>query len=308
MGVPSGSAAAIRGALALTAAALAAAAIPAVAVDRIWITDASVPAVLIRGVNRVPVGSGALLEAGDIVETADDARVQIEAPPSMVIVLGPNTRAWFAGATPRGTDDVVVLAGWIKTRFDATGAAPPTQVDFGPARIDSTAGGYVAHATDAGVEVFAETGTQAVTATNKAAAPSLALGADRYAVVAAAKVQVLDRPTPAFIAAMPVNFRSPLYAIAAKVPPARVDLAKARKVDYADVSAWLKGAPTLRRAMVTRFRPRLTDDAFRHALDTEIGYSAEWRPILHPPPPPPQAPVPPVQPPPDQPPAAGTRP
>ena len=276
------------------AAALAVAPPAASGAERFRVTDATKPLVLIRGTSLLSIGAGALLEAGDIVETAGDAQVLIEAPPGFAFMLGPDTRALIGGAPPQGALDVVVLGGWVKARLDA-GAPSSAQVQFGPARVDSAAGSsYVAHASATRLEAFSEAGTLTISAQpapaagHRVTAPPARLGADSYAVVDAGKpIAILDRPAPDFVATMPPTFRSPIYPIAARVPTVAVDVAKARKVDYADVAPWLKGVPSLRREMVARFRPRLADEAFRRALDAELGYGPDWKPILHPPPPPP---------------------
>ena len=66
-------------------------------------------------------------------------------------------------------------------------------------------------------------------------------------------------------------------------------------VEYADVEAWLKGPPELRRPLIQRLRPRAHDPEFRKALIANMRFHPEWDRILFPekyepkpkPPPPP---------------------
>lgn len=258
------------------------------AVGAWMITDASAPAALIRGAHVVSAGAGTVLEAGDILATADGAPLQVEAGPGIVIGLGPSTKAWFAGPSRHDAADVVVLSGWVKMQLPrgAAGTTAAWIVDFPQEAVASTSGSYVAHAADQRLEVFVEAGRHAASRLPRAGA-GVELPVDRAATwVAERPVQFAERPAVEFVAAMPAGFRSPLYAIGAKVAAVRVDAAAGRPVGYADVAPWLKGAPELRRGLVARFRPRLADDAFRRALDAELGNGPDWKPILHPPPPP----------------------
>jgi hypothetical protein len=53
-------------------------------------------------------------------------------------------------------------------------------------------------------------------------------------------------------------------------------------VSYADVEAWLKAPPDIRRPLVARFRPRASDPAFRAGLVANLKFHPEWDPILFP--------------------------
>ena len=45
---------------------------------------------------------------------------------------------------------------------------------------------------------------------------------------------------------------------------------------------WLKAPPDIRRPMLARFRPRVSDPAFRAALVANLKFHPEWDPILFP--------------------------
>jgi len=62
-----------------------------------------------------------------------------------------------------------------------------------------------------------------------------------------------------------------------EVQPKRLD-----EASYAEVETWLKAPPEIRRPMVARFRPRVSDPAFRAALVTNLKFHPEWDPILIP--------------------------
>jgi len=99
---------------------------------------------------------------------------------------------------------------------------------------------------------------------------------------------VLARPAPDFLKTMPPAFRDRLVAVpglAKSVKPGKpAPPVKERDVDYADVSPWLQAKLQVRRALVTRFKPRLADPAFRSQLEQELGQTPEWKAILNPPP------------------------
>ena len=58
-----------------------------------------------------------------------------------------------------------------------------------------------------------------------------------------------------------------------------------RDLSYEDVSDWLAAPRRWRQGFIMRFRPRLKDPVFFHALDTHMSAHPEWERILHPPPP-----------------------
>jgi len=53
-------------------------------------------------------------------------------------------------------------------------------------------------------------------------------------------------------------------------------------VSYAEVEAWLKAPPEIRRPLVPRFQSRASDPAFRSALVANLRFHPEWDPVLYP--------------------------
>jgi hypothetical protein len=93
------------------------------------------------------------------------------------------------------------------------------------------------------------------------------------------------RPSPDFVATMPVPFRDPLPEQASAKLKKTVAPQFVREVNYSDVQQWLNMPRDWRAGFIGRFRGRLKDPAFFAAMDASMAQHPEWQLILHPPPP-----------------------
>ncbi|MFM0037301.1 hypothetical protein PQQ53_24480 [Paraburkholderia strydomiana] len=238
-------------------------------------------------------GAGNRLADGDIVETAPQRALQMQDDAGNILALGPDTRALLGPA-----ERVSLLDGWIKlSHLCATSSCPQpvletTHVGASPdngSAIVVTASN--ARAGDAAV--FVETGGTALTVRidGKHAPLRSRLSGGQFASLSAAAPPVVTTRLPAdFLAGMPVSFREALRPLEVKLDThaVRPDTPHATPVSYDDIAAWLTSALPARyrpdTRFATRFRTRLADPAFRHAIDSHLGVLPDWRTLLYPPP------------------------
>jgi hypothetical protein len=222
------------------------------------------------------------VQKDDILETADTG-AQVEAGADAIVALGPHSRALVASLSADGKSPVEMelLQGWIKVYAKGRRIAVVT-----PAlQVALASGSTIVHAGGGLDGVFAEEGEQQVARMDGKgrAGAVLKLAAEQYASLDAGKPQpVAGRPPRAFVSALPPGFRDHLASAPDVRNPGKVAPAREREADFADVDDWLAAPLPARRRFVARFKPRLSDPAFRKALDRAFGRSPEWKPVLHP--------------------------
>jgi len=243
------------------------------------------PAVLVRGVTRYALAEGVRLQSGDIVEVGDKGLAQIEFSDGAALALGPGTRM-LAVSMPR---DKATGGNYYVTR----GALKVARVQR-DARLrlvtpvftlQPTEGIAVALVSDGEGSVFVESGeTRLDGPPAKGAATALARlkGGEFFTLKSGQKGTVAPRPSPAFIGALPRAFLDPLPSRMARYKERQVQPRQIELVTYAEVEAWLKAPPDIRRPLVKRFQPRASDPAFRSALVANLRFHPEWDPVLYP--------------------------
>jgi hypothetical protein len=98
----------------------------------------------------------------------------------------------------------------------------------------------------------------------------------------AQKGTVSQRPSQAFMDAMPKAFFDPLPSRMARYKDREAQPRRIEEVSYADVEVWLKAPAGIRRPLVARFESRADDPKFRSALEANLRFHPEWDPILYP--------------------------
>lgn len=250
------------------------------------ITIADKPVRLIRGVTAYKGVLGTALQKDDIVETGATG-IQIEAGPNALVAVGPQTRLYVLGLAgdDKSSTVLVLLEGWIKL---VARTARPAAVGTPVIHLSVASGASVVHASADKGEMFAEEGQHIVAKVDDKGKPGALtkVAGEQYAFANATQpLQVLARPASDFLKTMPPAFRDRLVAVPRPSKPAKpAPPVKERDVDYADVAPWLQARLQVRRALVTRFKPRLADPAFRSQLEQELGQTPEWKAILYPPP------------------------
>lgn len=273
--------AAKRWAFALLACPLAAAAADPVAT----VTLLEGPAALVRGVTRYALAEGVRLQSGDIIEVGDKGLAQLEFGDGVALAMGAKTRM-LAVAIPRGKSaagDYYVMQGALKLAGVKQGArlrivTPIFTLQPGEGVAVLVVGG-------AEGSVFVESGETRLAgppAKGGASAPVRLKAGDFFTGKAGQKGAVAPRPSKDFIGALPKAFLDPLPSRMARYKEREVQPRRLEDVTYAEVEAWLKAPPPIRRPLVSRFEPRASDPAFRTALIANLRFHPEWDRILYP--------------------------
>lgn len=259
--------------------------------DSAAVTLADQPLRLIRAASVYKASAGVVLQTNDVIET-NDAAAQIEIAQGLILALAADTRLyWQAPSSPTGAHQIYLLKGWVKIMQRA--AEPVREagviVTAPWVQLAISEGAAIVHITADKAELFAESGAQTM-------APLFELGKvgeeknfplEHYALWQPEQgLKIHPRPPKQFISEMPMNFRVPLERAPDRLKGAKTPALFEREVNYADIRDWLSSNFAVRKTWVKRFKPRLKDKEFRAALDVELGQTAEWKPILHPPPPP----------------------
>jgi hypothetical protein len=236
-------------------------------------------AAIVRGVTRYALAEGVGLQSGDIIEVGDKGLAQIEFAEGAALALGPGTRVLavsIAQGKPAGGEfyamrGALKLAG-VKQGGNFRIVTPIFMLQPAEGAAVLVVGGGEG-------SVFVESGGARLTA---AAAPLRLKGGDFFTRKAGQKGAVAPRPSAAFVAALPKIFLDPLPSRLARYKERQVQPRQLEVVSYAEVEAWLKAPPEVRRPLVRRFAPRAADPAFRSALVSNLRFHPEWEPILYP--------------------------
>ncbi len=253
------------------------------------ISMADKPVRIIRGTAVYKAGIGVLAQKDDIVETGG-AGTQLEVSPDLIMALGPDTRIYLnnIGADAQSRTELVLLKGWVKVMSKGTGAAKRIIVTSPAIKVAVDSGSSIVRTTADKGEMFAEEGTQIVSDVDERgkAGADTKVNREQFAMNNVGQgLKILPRPAKDFLAEMPVAFRDPVTPAPDRLKGARVPPSRERDADFADVEPWLNNNLALKKSMVSRFMPRIKDANFRKQLDEQLGQSAEWKTILHPPPP-----------------------
>lgn len=234
---------------------------------------------LVRGVTRYALVEGVRMQSGDIIEVSEKGLAEIEFPDGAAISLGAGTRV-LVQSMPRGksaTADCYVMRGALKV--SRVNKAARIRISTPAFTLQPLEGVSVLIVRDGDGSVFIESG-----AARLAVAPTtlnIKTG-DFFARKAGQKGAVAPRPSQEFMAAMPKAFFDPLPSRLARYKDREVQPRRIDDVSYADVDAWLKSPPAIRRPLVARFEPRAEDPKFRASLEANLRFHPEWDPILYP--------------------------
>ncbi|KQP35419.1 hypothetical protein ASF44_18925 [Pseudorhodoferax sp. Leaf274] len=241
-------------------------------------------AFLLRDSARLALAEGVALKADDLFDVPAQARLaRLEQNDGVDIALGPDTRALLAPrlAGARGGARLYLLSGWLKLSAPAGTRARV----LSPWLDVSTAGGTVVlwlHA--AGASLFAEAGEATVQRPAGGEAVVLQPG-ELFSVPAGgtAPPERADRPSRAFLGALPRTFMDKLPSRLARWRDQAVEPQAAGALSYAHAQPWIDAEPALRRAYLARWRPLARQPEFRRGLVSGLKNHPEWGPILSPP-------------------------
>jgi hypothetical protein len=238
----------------------------------------------LRATSRYTLEEGVKLEPGDVVELADKGLLQIEFNNGSIMALGPKTRLLSLPPVPKKpTNEFFLLQGTLKVlvpKSDAEGlrfTTPYVSVSV----VDATA--LISTSAEQSA-VFMERGEARAKEEGGTGGGDLTLikNGEYYSRVPGQKATVTGRPPQAFIGGLPKAFLDALPSFAAKFKDVDVSAKKTNDFTYAEVEAWLKSTPAVRKVLVPRWRSKAKDPAFRSALAANIKDHPEWDRILYP--------------------------
>jgi len=236
----------------------------------------------LRGTTWFRLVAGTRVLEGDVIDVGDDAQIQLELKDGGTLnAQGPALMYATAippvDGKPGAVAELIVQHGWLK----AAGKGPrPLRVRM-PMMTATVGDAVIVASCDARhAEVFVESGTATVASARGKEPPQNVAGGEFVSRNDDQKPTVASRPPPAFLAALPRQFRDPLPALASRFPAAPEALVKVSEVSFAEAEPWLAG--TTRKAFVRRLSPRLSDPAFRAAVAAHPAAFPEWDRMLHP--------------------------
>ena len=243
-------------------------------------------ATLVRGAERFAIAEGLALKPEDIVETGPEAFVRVELDDRGAIELGPSTRVLLlTRVSPARVPRLAyLLQGWAKVTPGDAGAAAFRGVSAPGVDVAELAGTLVMRAADGGFAAFVERGEARVAEQRATGAPvQHPLRAGGFLErPAGAKAVRAERPSPAFLGALPPPFRDTLPELAGRFAGRTVSAKPLAAMRYEEAEPWLVAEPALRREFVRRWRARASDPAFRASLVANLRAHPEWEPVLFP--------------------------
>jgi hypothetical protein len=228
-----------------------------------------------------------------MVETPPAGGVQIQDDSGDIILLGHDTRAMLMR-----DGQIALLKGWVKARHACSApncAAAVIETASAQINLGENTAVVIAVAPPEyqGADgLFCESGTASIVAMGNAHSKpaTVQLTAQQFAAHTASNATpaTVARPDPAFIAAMPVNFRDNVRTLPISQPAQDVSTQHMQPVSYDDVSDWLNSGIAVRTQAATsfamRFQSRLSDASFRREITQHLRTLPEWRPLIYPPP------------------------
>jgi hypothetical protein len=250
------------------------------------IAIADAPAAVIRGTDLYSASVNQRLATDDMIEFGASGILLLQDDAGNVMALGPDTRILLE-ANAR----ISLLRGWVKIAHQCAVppcAGPVVETERGTLEIGDHAAAIVAAipAPDVVSEAFSESGTQklVIPANGTSTPDSVALAEGQFATIASnAPANLKPRPSPAFLAGMPIAFRDALMRVPASGKLHDTLPAPLRPVSFDDVAPWLMSALPARNQPATRFvdrfRPRLADAAFAQHVEQNSSALFEWQAV-----------------------------
>lgn len=232
---------------------------------------------LIRGTSRYVAGAGVRLQGADILEVSQTGLAQVEFEPGSAVSLGPAGRAMLMPAQPAGARPALfVLSGTAKLTARSVAPLTLSTAWFTASIEDAT---VIVRSSAAGADLFVETGS----VTAERGGTRVAVEQGEFVTWRAGAAQAVSpRPPSQFVAAMPRPFLDPLPSLRDRFPREAVPTAPSA-FSYAEVEAWLDSVPAVRRVLVTQWRAKAKEPAFRKALEANLKRHPEWEGVLSPP-------------------------
>lgn len=235
---------------------------------------------LLRGATWYKLVPGTRVEDGDIVEAAERGQLQLELVKGTIVNLVDGSIYLLplpAKAVP-GAIVLVVPRGWIK----AVAKAPGIKLRAASSELVLAAGTAVVQTDGARFDTFVESGNVRLVARSPSDDEESVHEAKQdefWSKSASGAFVPSSRPPRAFIDAIPRHFRDALPVLATTLK-GRPQPTPTGGISYEEAEPWLAGRD--RAVFERRFASRLSDRAFRRAVEPDIGRYPSWDRRLHP--------------------------
>jgi len=245
-------------------------------------------ALVYRAAGRLQAVPAMRVSSGDIIETPSATFAQIELVDRSVLQLGPSTRLLIGGPGSKQKSERVLylLDGWIKLNGSQHEAALGSGFEMRTPLVEVPASSAVVviRQSPSDINLFVERGELRIGERQGggASVPVALKSGDFYTRKAGARGAVAGGASKAFIAEVPAPFRDSLPPMADKFGDRVAQPLPGSEFTYADVERWLKAEPAVRRPLMSRWRGKVHEPAFRTALISNLSAHPEWDPILFP--------------------------
>ena len=239
---------------------------------------------LLRGASVFRLQQGVAVVPGDIFETDERTHVQVEFADGTTVGIGSNSTA-LLGESPSGVGkpgSFYLASGWLKAAGGST--AGQVRTSTSSFSLSPKSGVYVLHREGAQAEFFVESGQLVPTALRKGASSWDTRNAGDFVMFkpSATEPEVLKRPSPQFLAALPRTFTNTFPARFVQILAKKVEPVWESDISFADADRWLRTYPYDRKQWLTRVAGRLKDKDFRAQAEKSLPTSPEWDPVFHP--------------------------
>jgi hypothetical protein len=243
---------------------------------------------LIRGTTMMQGVEGMRLSRGDILEIGNPGFAQLEFVNGNIVGLGPGSRLFLlshptGASTAINAAELVLLSGWLKGEGSAKSAF--YRFDTPSLAAITKDGTVVLHASAESSEIFVESGTATIaqlTAGGNTSQSSTGKSGQYFVRLKGKNMVTADRPSDNFVNSLPIPFRDTLPSRLSRFTAKPAEPKRQHEVSYSDIRAWLVMAPRWRKDLVSRFQPRLEDDAFRQEIEAHLDDHPEWDEALNP--------------------------
>jgi len=242
---------------------------------------------LIRGATLYTAVQGVRLGDGDMLSVDPKGQAQIEFQDGAMLNLSQGARAMLTNIASgaRGQSEIAVLSGWAK--FTQKKSGKGAQYRYLTPRAEVTAGEATAvlNAGDGSTDIYIESGAVRFSEIGRKGVQRIARDAKggEFIVRRGEQPATLGaRPSAEFVKNMPRHFRDDLPALLDRFKNRRSEPKREHEVTYAEVEAWLKASPSIKRNFVKRFEIRAKDSEFRRKLIENLREHPEWDKVLFP--------------------------
>lgn len=243
---------------------------------------------LVRGTQVLAAAPGLAVDESDLIETKAGGYALIEFEDGLRLGIGTDTRLMLRTLHPRAkaaVHELAVLGGWVKVQSALAQGVKDYRVLAPGLNLQWREASFIVRIEDGLAAFYVESGALRTSVLDRRGRPSVPseVRAGRFGAQGAnGALASRERPSEAFVAAMPRPFRDPLPPLLSRFGARVVEPRIVDAVSYAEVAPWLQGPKPWRSGFIARFRPRLTDSGFRQDMVSNMKAHPEWDRVLFP--------------------------